>query len=189
MVQVHRISRELADYHVSQTDFPELRRRVKHYLAVGEGPKLLLCPICLQLVARLVRDHDWATGLVRGRICERCNGNLGAIENHPAWDAKILGPRWWAWFFDNHERIVAHLKNNTGERYDGKSGVGVAVGPRAHEPSPAKPPTRETVNQRSLPPRAIAVRSPSGGGGGGVDVAREQKTVLGGEGVGFEVFT
>jgi hypothetical protein len=40
MVQVHRISRELADYHVSQMDFPELRRRVKHYLAVRAGMEL-----------------------------------------------------------------------------------------------------------------------------------------------------
>jgi hypothetical protein len=37
MVQVHRISEDLADFHVSQMDFAELRRRVRHYLGVGVG--------------------------------------------------------------------------------------------------------------------------------------------------------
>jgi hypothetical protein len=96
MVQVHRISPELADYHVSQMDLAELRRRVKHYLALG---------------------------------------------------------------------------------------VGVAVGSRAKRPKPGKILTRETVNQRIQPPRAIAVRSPSGGGGGGVDVPRTVKSWSSGRGL------
>lgn len=42
MVQVHRITPELADYHVSQMDFPELRRRMRHYVGMelsAEQPK------------------------------------------------------------------------------------------------------------------------------------------------------
>lgn len=34
MVEVHEISPELADYHVSRMDFPELRRRVRMYAAL-----------------------------------------------------------------------------------------------------------------------------------------------------------
>jgi hypothetical protein len=34
MVQMHWISPDLADYHVSQMDFPELRRRVRFYLGM-----------------------------------------------------------------------------------------------------------------------------------------------------------
>jgi hypothetical protein len=37
MVQVHQIAPELAAYHVSQMDFPELRRRMRHYLALEVG--------------------------------------------------------------------------------------------------------------------------------------------------------
>jgi len=35
MVAIHQIAPELAAYHVSQMDFPELRRRVRLYVAVG----------------------------------------------------------------------------------------------------------------------------------------------------------
>jgi hypothetical protein len=75
-----------------------------------------ICPICFEF-RRLVRDHDWDTGMVRNRICERCNGNLGAIENHPAWNRTTLGRRWWKWFFDHSERIARHMETTTSERY------------------------------------------------------------------------
>ncbi len=37
------------------------------------------CAIC-KFYARLMIDHSHATGLVRGRICNRCNTVLGLIE-------------------------------------------------------------------------------------------------------------
>lgn len=114
IVRVHEIPLSLAEEHVGRMDAVEVRQRFKGYVRLVA--ELKICPICLEL-RRLVRDHDWKTGFIRDRICERCNGNLGAIENHPAWDSKILGPRWWKWFFDNVERIAAHLQSNTGERY------------------------------------------------------------------------
>jgi hypothetical protein len=128
MVRFHEIPPELAEAHVAAMDAVELRRRTKHYIRLAA--ELKTCPICLEL-RRLVRDHDWKTGIVRDRICERCNENLGAIENHSAWDGKVLGRRWWKWFFDHSERIAAHLERSTGERY--ARGVGVALGARPSE--------------------------------------------------------
>jgi len=41
------------------------------------------CPICLQSVERLVRDHNHLTGYIRGELCERCNSWLSLLERHP----------------------------------------------------------------------------------------------------------
>ncbi len=81
----------------------------------------LLCPICLETVTSLVRDHDHLTGFVRGRICDRCNSWLGLLEKHP--ESYYLRKKpgrgsWRRWVTTNAERIWVHLQSNTGEVYE-----------------------------------------------------------------------
>lgn len=74
------------------------------------------CPICLEDVSVLVRDHDHRTGFIRGKICNPCNGKLGLLERHPEsyYLRKKPGGRLWRrWVTENAERIYAHLQKNT----------------------------------------------------------------------------
>jgi hypothetical protein len=64
-----------------------LRRRLATYgLTVEEWQALHdaqggACAICQRTEAKLVVDHDHRTGVVRGLLCNRCNGVLGFIED------------------------------------------------------------------------------------------------------------
>lgn len=80
---------------------------------------MIQCPICLEFVPLLVRDHNHQTGYIRGAICNPCNGKLGLLERHPEsyyLRKKPGGRRWRRWVHDNAERIYTHLQKNTGVR-------------------------------------------------------------------------
>lgn len=84
----------------------------------------LVCPICFLPAARLVRDHDHETGLIRGGLCDPCNGKLGLLESHPErFHLRTKGRKaraWRRWVMDNAERIREHLQQTTGEVYERK---------------------------------------------------------------------
>jgi hypothetical protein len=86
--------------------------------ATGNEPKQ--CPICLEFVDRLVRDHNHQTGYIRGWICDPCNCWLGLLEKYPEnyYLRKKPGrKKWRRWVRDNASRIRAHLESNTGLLY------------------------------------------------------------------------
>ncbi len=93
--------------------------RAENSAGMELGMNLIECPICLEMVERLVRDHNHETGYIRGGICNPCNGKLGLLERHPEsyYLRKKPGGRLWRrWVYDNAERIYAHLQTNTGEQ-------------------------------------------------------------------------
>jgi len=62
-------------------------RQKKYNLSEEEYDALVIryqgrCPIC-QEAASLVVDHDHATDLVRGLLCEACNFGLGFFKDDP----------------------------------------------------------------------------------------------------------
>lgn len=50
-----------------------------------------LCEICGEHHLRIVFDHDHATGLFRGWICDRCNKTLGHVKDNPNIFLKMAG--------------------------------------------------------------------------------------------------
>jgi len=85
------------------------------------------CNICGRLAAetetkRLVRDHNHKTGLIRGVLCDLCNGRLGTYESNKL---RKRNKRYMYWLKRYELRIKEHLTTNTGIRYLGwrRSGV------------------------------------------------------------------
>lgn len=58
---------------------------------------------------RIVRDHCHITGIVRGFLCERCNSWLALFERDRL--TKLIHK---IWFETYKEKIIAHVKNDTG---------------------------------------------------------------------------
>lgn len=69
------------------------------------------CAICHRTRphVKLVRDHDHATGYIRGILCEQCNSWLGIYEN------QRLGKRgkYQHWIISHRDRIETHLNTIT----------------------------------------------------------------------------
>lgn len=80
------------------------------------------CEIC-GLFGRVVRDHDHATGMIRGLLCDPCNGRLGTYEaDLRKGKMRRHGGRFVTWVFYHHRKILAHLEKNTGVKYEPRAG-------------------------------------------------------------------
>lgn len=75
-----------------------------------------LCEICGQ-IEPLVRDHDHATGYIRGLLCNPCNGRLGVYEQDMRRGTSAQGRAFRTWKARHMPEILLHLKKNTGVRY------------------------------------------------------------------------
>lgn len=85
-----------------------------------------VCCICsiqgFQLTAgQMVIDHDHRTMMIRGWLCDPCNGRLGTFEH---WTPKGISwadsPMLW-WIEKYYDRIIRHLNTNTGISYRRRS--------------------------------------------------------------------
>lgn len=86
---------------------------------------ICFCNICGKLPAetkekRLVIDHNHTTNIIRGWLCDPCNGRIGVLES------KIVGsvirnlqnqPSFKYWLASYNLRIFKHLEQNTGYLY------------------------------------------------------------------------
>jgi len=62
-------------FHRSTVNYDALGQKGRHRF-IADNPECVLCPAASEVV-----DHDHATGLVRGALCQNCNGRLGVVEN------------------------------------------------------------------------------------------------------------
>jgi hypothetical protein len=75
------------------------------------------CEIC-GAFGDLVRDHDHASGMIRGMLCDPCNGRLGLYEKElRRGKQRRHGSKYVLWVFYFHRKILAHLEKNTGVAY------------------------------------------------------------------------
>lgn len=78
----------LANYLESHTGKPGLIYRGRHFRETSDGVALLAghdsCECCGVSgdLERMVVDHDHSTGLVRGVLCNGCNGELGSYHDN-----------------------------------------------------------------------------------------------------------
>lgn len=70
------------------------------------------CEIC-GVDAVLVRDHDHKTGMIRGMLCDPCNGRLGVYEKKKAAKSKCYK----VWVATYEDVIKAFLGKSTGLLY------------------------------------------------------------------------
>lgn len=89
----------------------------------------IFCNICGKLpnetrTKRLVRDHNHQNGIIRGILCDDCNGFLGILESRKHLAEFIINARnskeYKRWFKMFKDRIYYHLKCNTGIKYNRK---------------------------------------------------------------------
>ena len=59
-------------------------RQLARKIALAGRPAPAACEICCRSDLRIVWDHDHASGLFRGWICDHCNKILGLVKDSPA---------------------------------------------------------------------------------------------------------
>ena len=88
--------------------------------------RLVYCNICGKLPAetktkRLVIDHNHTTNIIRGWLCDFCNGKLGIFESTKDRSIHIIEerfkPSYIHWLAVYKERIYEHLNSRTGFKY------------------------------------------------------------------------
>lgn len=75
------------------------------------------CEIC-GVSGYVVRDHNHATGMIRGLLCDPCNGRIAAYERDLGRSRRRKHKReFLLWFYAHHRAILTHLLKDTGVRY------------------------------------------------------------------------
>jgi recombination endonuclease VII len=84
--RVRIVARQREIYRKNKARYRNYRLRDQYGITVAQFNARLAeqdhkCPICGDIDAKFVVDHDHETGSVRGIICGRCNSGLGMLQD------------------------------------------------------------------------------------------------------------
>lgn len=83
----------------------------KYNVSYGEATRLLAvtaCEICGRDNEKLHTDHSHQTGIVRGRLCMRCNRAMGAFDDSPTLLQRVIV------YLERHEHLKAEEERKRG---------------------------------------------------------------------------
>jgi hypothetical protein len=79
------------------------------------------CDLCGKTAKRIVCDHNWRTGFIRGWLCDTCNQGLGMLGDNPeglrralAYLEKPEGPERWETY--RREQVRVHNRTHLQRR-------------------------------------------------------------------------